>query len=227
MAFWKRRADPPAPPPPPPAIDWQKTNEASRQIVDYLADAYNKPPRGVHAETVIGAAAALAGAYAQRSVFAMEPGTGFVLSDEVSDLMLGGGGKIGRPLVEIILRAAESAGAARDQLPDPLAINTRVVAAFGSTWYPPLSVPESNYPHEWSPNATVRHRERIDAILAGCELNSVESAVALTDATAELLKWTAKVFDPRLAATLALEVMISVAKLRPLDHQVGPVAACA
>jgi hypothetical protein len=132
------------------------------------------------------------------------------------------GGEIEQSLVSIILKFAESAGAPRDRLPDPQAINQRVIAAFGSNSYPPLSVPKANYPHEWSPDATVRHRERIDALLAAYKLNPVEGSAALTAATAGLVKLTAKTLDPLIGATLALEIVIGVTKMRPLERQVAP-----
>jgi hypothetical protein len=220
MAFGKRRVESPVESPAPPAaIDWKKATEASRVIIDYLVAAY-RDPRGTHAETVIGAAAALAGAYAQRSVQPMAPGTGYVVSDKVSEIMFSGGA-IGQPLVGIILQFAESAGVPRDRLPDPQAINQRVIAAFNSSSYPPLSVPQDNYPNEWSPNASVRHCTRINALLAEYQLNAMEGAVALTAATAGLIKLTANAIDPGIATTLALEIMIGVSKMRPLEREVG------
>ena len=220
MIFGKRRVDSSGPPK---ALDWNKATDASRDIIDYLVNAY-KDQRGTHAETVIGAAAALSGAYAQRSVQPVAPGIGYVVSDKVFDLMFSGG-ESGKPLVGIILQFAESAGVPRDRLPDPQAINQRAVAAFGSSSYPPLSVPQANYPREWSPDATVRHRGRIDALLARRHLNPLEGAAALAAATAELVKLTAKTLDPLIGATLALEIMIGVAKMRPLEREIASTTA--
>jgi hypothetical protein len=225
MAFWKRRGgssesqQAPSVSGSSPTTDWKKVTEASQEIIDFLVNAY-RDSRGTHSETVIGAAAALAGAYAQQSVQPMAPGTQYVISDRVSDLMFNDT-VIGQSLVGIILRSAEGAGVARAQLPDPQAINSRVIAAFGSKSFPPLSVPRANYPHEWSPNASVRHRARVDAILDARQLNPLEGAVALTTATAGLIKLTATAIDPRIATTLALEIMIGVSKMRPLAAAVG------
>ncbi len=200
-------------------VDWNRATAASKDVVNLLLETY-KDERGVHVETVIGAAAALAGAQALRAASPMLPGTQYVVSAEADDLLMKGS-VTGQSLTGIILQFAENVGVARSELPDPREINNRVIAAFGTSRFPPLSVPQVNYPREWSPDATVRLRDRLDILFVSKELNAVEGAVACVAATASLIKMTAESIDPKISTTLALEIMIAVSHMRPLNRVFG------
>jgi hypothetical protein len=200
-------------------VDWKKATAASQDVVTLLLEVY-KDQRGVHVETVIGAAAALAGAQALRAASPLLPGTQYVVSAEADDLLMKGS-VIGQSLTGIILQFAENVGVARSELPDPREINNRVIAAFGTSPFPPLSVPQVNYPREWSPDATVRLRDRLDFLLVSKELNAIEGAVACVAATASLIKMTVESIDPKISTTLALEIMIAVSHMRPLGREFG------
>jgi hypothetical protein len=199
--------------------DWTKVTLVSKDIINFLLQRYDDK-RGVHVETVIGAAAALAGAYALRAAAPLLPGTQYVISEDANDLLFTGTA-IGRPLTGIILQFAEGAGVRGNDLPDPAKINERVIAAFGGTEFPPISVPRRHYPREWSPDATVRLRPSLDLLLTQKGLNALESAVALTAATAGLIQMTSQSIDPKISTTLALEIMIGVSHMRPLDREFG------
>ena len=200
-------------------VDWQKATAASRDIVTMLLETY-KDSHGVHVETVIGAAAALAGAQALQAASPMLPGSQYVVSSDADDLLMIGSA-IGQSLTGIILQFAENAGVAQSELPDPFAINSRVIAAFGKSPFPPLSVSPLHYPLEWSPDATVRLRDKLGFLLVSKDLNAVEGAVACTAATATLIKMSAASIDPKISTTLALEIMIGVSHMRPLERTLG------
>jgi hypothetical protein len=97
-----------------------------------------------------------------------------------------------------------------------------VLKPFGSDRYPPLSIPQKHYPHEWSPNASVRLRAPLDRLFAKKGLNNLQAAATVACATGALIKMTAKTLDPQIATTLALEMMIAVSRMRPLDKEIGP-----
>jgi len=202
-----------------PSVDSKKATAAAKDLIALLTKSYTDA-RGVHAETVIGAAASLAGAYTLRAAVPLQPGTQWVLSSEAVELICQGG-PVGKPLADIILQSAQKQARARDWRPDIVAMRARASAAIGSSPYPPLSVPAQHYPREWSPNATVRLRPQVDRLMAEKSLNPHEAALALTLATGELIAMTATTLDPRIAATLALEIMIGVSYMRPLAHEFG------
>jgi hypothetical protein len=200
------------------AFDWKKVEAVAPEIVALLMEKY-ADARGVHVETIVGAAAALAGATALRAVHPIAPGHQYVLSAEVDDLLFEGKA-VGKSMTGLVLEFAEKSGLPPDCRPDIVEIRKRVVEAFGSKSYPPLSVSADHYPREWSPNATVRLRAEVDNILAKGHLSKTESAVALACSVGALINMTAKAVDPQVTTTLALEILVGVSRMRPLAAEI-------
>ena len=188
---------------------------ASNDIATYLINSYQNP-RGVHAETVIAAAAALAGEFALRGVEPALPERGWVASVRASSLIFGNPAKDEPGLWYLLRYGALKAGAQEAELPQPAEVWTRVTGAVGGAPFPPLSVPERHYPHEWSPSACPRLRGGIEAIARTHGLHGADTAKAMTLAIVLLFQQTNEALPPAIAATLALEVMVGVAHMVPM-----------
>jgi hypothetical protein len=190
---------------------------ASSEIAKFLIESYRNE-RGVHAETILAAAAALAGEFALRAVEPVLPETGWVISDKINPLLFEDERRGKATLWTVVRTGAERAGAAPEDLPDPVAVVARVAAAVGGSPFPPLSIPDRHYPHEWSPNACPRLRGGIEKIAAEQGLSAGDTAMALAYAIALLIAQTKDVLPPAIAATLALEVMVGVSRMVPMKQ---------
>ncbi len=189
------------------------------EIADFLIQQY-RTDRGVHAETLLGAVAALAGEFALRAAEPELPQDGWVLSDNVNGILFEDEGS-----GEITMWSIIRIGASRDDpggegLPDPVEVVARVGSAVGGSPFPPLSVPAEHYPHEWSPNACPRYRADIEKIGERNGLGKKDLALALALAITLLIANTREVLDPAIAATLALEIMIGVSRMAPLEEPI-------
>ncbi len=183
---------------------------AGKAICD-MAIAYYQNERGVHAETVIGALAALFGEWTLRATDAPLPAEGWVMSEDATDIMLGGLD----PLWGVVSVFAERAGVGEAEMPDSQDTIARTVAAIGRR-YPALSVPEKHFPLEWSPVAAPRFRERVQQIADAHELSGREIAAACAMATGLAISMTKDVVDPRITLRLSQEIAFGVARMAPL-----------
>lgn len=192
--------------------------QAASEIVQMLVAAY-RTQRGVHSETVIGAAAALAGEIALRVSEAQLPDSGWVLSQRASALLSEDTAE--RPsMAAIVLQGALAARGKQEDLPDVREAAQRIANAVGGSPFPPLSVPQGHFPHEWSPNACPRYRDRLDELFDKHGLEGDQRAIAAALAVAMLITQTKDVLAPETAATLALEIMLGVARMRPLSEPI-------
>lgn len=199
-------------------VNWPKAMAEVKGLVDLLMARY-EDERGIHAETVIGAAAAVAGAYALRATTDLAPGdAGYVVSAD-ADALLFGTGADSVPLTTVVLDFAEAAGLKPENRPDTADIRRRVAAAIGSSTFPPLSIPRGHTPREWSPNAVVRLRPELDRLFADKGLGLTDAAAALAGATGSLIRLAAPTLDPAISTLLALEIMIGVSRMRPNDRE--------
>ena len=171
---------------------------------------------GVHAETIIGAAAALAGEFALRAAEPKLPENGWVISQGAHRIIFGDGGADPVGLWHLICEGAVQAGATPSALPQTEAVAARTAQAVGGSPYPPLSVPDKHYPHEWSPNACPRLRQAIEKTAAQHGIDHGDTARALALAIVLLIAQTKAVLPPATSATLALEIMAGVARMAPL-----------
>lgn len=195
----------------------QAASAAAPEIVAFLIASYRNA-QGVHSETIIGAAAALTGEFALRAVEPKLPETGWVMSEKASGVIFGDHGKSKAGLWDFIRQAAIIAGASEATLPEPYEVMARIAKAVGGSPFPPLSIPNKHYPHEWSPNACPRLRGDIDKFAAKHGIAGIETANTLTLAIVQLIAQTAQVLPPAIAATLALEVMVGTAHMAPMKQ---------
>ncbi len=194
-------------------------DSASTDILDYLIASYRNE-RGVHTETIIGGAAALAG---ETVLCAVEPRLpdqiGCVFSERATYAIFGFPGvQDGEGgLWNYIRLAAIEAGAKIEDLPTAKDVIGRVADAVGSDCFPPISVPNCHYPQEWSPNACPRLRSGLHEIFAAHKVKGLAAAKAVVLAIVLLIIQTKNVLNPVVSATLALEVMAGVARMVPLQ----------
>ena len=200
-------------------MNTDRTMQAGLQLTRLLVKAYESD-RGVHAETVIGAAAALAGDFALRAAEPDPPATGYLVSERAGALLFGTDPLGTTGLCGVIRQGAVKAGAAESEIPELEDITARIKEAMEGGPYPPLSVPEEHYPQEWSPNACPRLRGAVDEICRSHGLTGKGAATALVVACAFLINETRQVLPPEIGACLALETMIGVARMAPvMDEQ--------
>ena len=197
----------------------EAARKASTEAARVLIEAY-RTERGVHAETLIGAAAALTGEFALRAMEPVLPDEGWVMSETVNLLLFENEERGEIALWTVIRTGAVRAGASLDDLPNPVDVVFRVAEKVGSSPFPPLTIPERHYPHEWSPNACPRLRGMIEEITNKHDLSKTERAMAMAFAIIILIEETKEVLPPAIAATLALEIMIGVSRMAPMREPV-------
>lgn len=192
---------------------------AAQDMTGALMQAYRNE-QGVHAETIIGAAAALCGEFA---LCAAAEKSGQVLPDSgwvvggIADALLYSGEISAWTLIRV---AAARAGADDAALPDMAEIVARTASAIGGSPFPQLSVPNQHYPHEWSPNACPRHRAAIAEIADRHGLSGEETVLALALSVSILISQTKEVIAPALTARLAADIMIGVSRMAPMQAEV-------
>ena len=194
------------------------TMRAGAELTRLLVRSY-KTDHGVHAETVIGAAGALAGDFALRAMERNPKASGFITSKKVSQLLFGTDPLGTTGLCGVIRQGAVKAGAAEAAIPELEDITARVKQAMEGGPYPPLSVPHEHYPQEWSPNACPRLRGAVAEICQSHGLDGQKSATALVIACAFLINETRQVLPPEIGASIALEMMIGVARMAPVTEE--------
>lgn len=200
-------------------MNTDRTMQAGLQLTRLLVKTYESD-RGVHAETVIGAAAALAGDFALRAAEPDPPATGYIVSERAGALLFGTDPLGTTGLCGVIRQGAVKAGAAESEIPELEDITARIKEAMEGGPYPPLSAPEEHHPQEWSPNACPRLRGAADEICRSHGLTGKGAATALVVACAFLINETRHVLPPEIGARIALETMIGVARMAPvMDEQ--------
>jgi hypothetical protein len=188
----------------------EKILAAAQAIALHLRNSYTSP-RGVHAETIIGAAAAITGEWSLAACGLPVAGDSWVVVPATNALLVEGESAVSR----LIVAAVRQAGGAVDKLPDGPTLLARTAAAIGRT-FPPLTVDSSHFPQEWSPLAAPRFR--VDVSMIGEEhglRGPKEIFTACGVATSLLIAATAQVLDPTIAGTLALEMMVAVSRMSP------------
>jgi hypothetical protein len=242
-----RRTQPPGGEPPPPRPQHQSQREkprtveppslqspepeqvnanafpASKEFTRLLLANYGDRNGNVHAPSVIGAAAALTGEFAQRAGgVALNTGKpGYVFGDAINAVLLEGGENGQVTVWHCLQRAARDAGLAERDLFDPIDVVKNIANAVGGPSFPPLTVPRQHYPHEYSPNACVRLRPRVIAIADQFNLSRRDLAIALAISIYQLILLTKDVLPPAVSVRLAAEIAFGVAKMNPLNEVIG------
>lgn len=195
------------------------TMRAGAELTRLLVKSYQSE-NGVHAETVIAAAAALAGDFALRAAEPNPPASGYIVSEKAGALLFGTDPLGTTGLCGVIRQGAVKAGANEQAIPELEEITARITEAMEEGGpYPPLTVPDEHFPQEWSPNACPRLRAAAADICKSHGLNAPKSATALVIACAFLINETRQVLPPEIGARLALETMIGVARMAPVTEE--------
>lgn len=187
--------------------------KAGEDITKMLMSYYHQEHQGIHAETIICAAAALMGEWSLRSLEQPLPKEGWVVSSGVNEVMIEGK----EPLLLIVEKCARELGLSDKQIPDPVEVVARTVSAFGSS-YPPLTVPKENFPSEWSPAACVQFCKGVETIAEKHLLKPKEIPLACTLSITHLLMLTKDALDPEIGVKLAYEMSIATARMAPMSQ---------
>jgi hypothetical protein len=209
------------------AEDLAKAESAAHALAQMLRHAYTDRHNCIHAPTIVGGAAALAGEFALRAAGLPLPKMGFVFGDPINAILFEGGDDQAT-LWEIIETTASALGLPREDLPDAREIFGRIAAAAATimqrrgdgTVFPPLSIPDEHYPTEWSPNAGPRLRGAVREIALRYWLTPRQTALALGMATGNLIHQGKDLLPPKIAFRLAVEVMFATAKMAPLTDRI-------
>jgi len=196
---------------------------ASKEFIAFMMGRYDSGGGLIHAESVIGAAAALTGEFAQRAAGVPfgngQPG--YIFGDAINEVLIEGAAQGRATVWDCIAHAARSAGLRESEIPDPVAVMQAVAAAAGGPEFPPLTVPKKHYPHEYSPNACVRLRPHVLKIADRYDLSRRDLCIALAMATGGLIQITKDTLPPVISVRLAAEIAFGVAKMAPLNEPIG------
>jgi hypothetical protein len=209
--------------PPEPEQVNPKMLPAAQALARLLLADYGDRNGNVHAPSVIGAAAALTGEFAQRAG-GVEPGTGkpgYIFGDAINEVLLEGRDKGRTTVWDCLTRAWREAGLPENEIFDPVDVIRNVADAVGGPSFPPLTVPNAHYPHEYSPNACVRLRPKVIAVADQFDLSRRDLAIALAMAVYQLILLTRDAIPPAISVRLAAEICFGVAKMNPLTAVLG------
>ncbi|WP_020591381.1 hypothetical protein [Kiloniella laminariae] len=201
---------------------------AGLEIISLLMKHYNRPS-GLHNETLLGAAAALAGESALLAAQSGGAAEGRLITGKALRLIFS---PVSSPVKSAVNSPVKSSGKTvwtiirlvlrregiEIPLPDPEAAVKRVTDALGSSPFPPLSIPVQYHPREWSPNACPNLRLKVNEIAARYDLDREGKTMALGFALAYMLAKAGQMIDLQVALTLVLETMIGVAHMPPLKQ---------
>jgi hypothetical protein len=196
---------------------------ASKEFIAFLLARYDSGDGVVHAESIIGAAAALTGEFAQRAAGVLfgDGKPGYVFGDPINEVLIEGREQGRITVWDCIAHAARSTGLRESEMPDPIEVIKWGAATAGGPEFLPLTVPKENYPHEYAPNASVRLRPYILKIADRYDLSRRDLCIALGMATAGLIQITKDTLPPAISVRLAAEIAFGVAKMMPLSEPIG------
>jgi hypothetical protein len=196
-----------------------KTLAAAQEFTALLLAEYGDGEGRIHAPSVIGAAAALTGEFAQRAggISLEKAKPGYVFADAINEVLLEGAEKGRATVWDCLQRAGRDAGLSEREIVDPIEVIKNVAAAVGGPSFPPLTVPREHYPHEYSPNACVRLRPKVIAIADRLDLSRRDRAIGLAMAIHGLILLTKDVVPAAISLRLGAEIVFGVAKMNPLS----------
>ncbi len=225
MSFGRRqprpeRVRPQAPPlqPAAPNENLRHCANAATDLVAMLLAAYTVRDR-LDAQSAIAAAAALTGEFALRAAGVSLPERGAVSGNAADDVLFAGAPEGRATAWMFMMHAAMEAGVAAHALPRIEALAAAIAQAPGEALRS-LGVQENQVPRELPENVGPRFRYRVIATADTHDLSLREVTVALGAATGQLILRTQHDFPPAIAATLAAETMLAVARMAPLAEAV-------
>lgn len=195
--------------------DLKKISQAGGKIAQFLMQAY-RDERGVHVETIVGAAAALAGEFALRASVPRLPDSGWIAGGPADALMFRGFPDKRITMWQVVQVVVLGTGTDMSQLPNLDLIATRASESIGKQFPPKLSVPVQHYPHEFSPNVGPRFRKDVAAIAHELGLDPTETALALAFTVGMLIKNAHNIVPANILALLAAELMVAMTRIAPL-----------
>jgi hypothetical protein len=208
-------AAPSAAPQQPAGNELKKISQAGGKIAQFLMQAY-RDGRGVHVETIVAAAAALAGEFALRASAPRLPDSGWIAGAPADALIFGGFPDKRVTMWGVVHTVLVGSGADNSKLPNMNLIATRASSLIGKEFPPKLSVPLQHFPHEFSPNAAPRFRNDVAAIAREFGLDPTETALALAFTLAMLIKNAHGIVPVDILAMLAAEIMVAMTRMAPL-----------
>src|SRR3954464_10743127 len=101
---------------------------ASKELIAFLLASYDSSSGLVHAESIIGAAAALTGEFAQRAAGVPfgNGKPGYVFGDAINEVLIEGNSQGRATVWDCIVHAARSTGLRESEVPDPIAVMKNV-----------------------------------------------------------------------------------------------------
>jgi hypothetical protein len=137
-------AAPSAAPQQPAGNELKKISQAGGKIAQFLMQAY-RDGRGVHVETIVAAAAALAGEFALRASAPRLPDSGWIAGAPADALIFGGFPDKRVTMWGVVHTVLVGSGADNSKLPNMNLIATRASSLIGKEFPPKLSVRFSTF----------------------------------------------------------------------------------
>lgn len=201
-------------------MDVNKLRPAGTEIMQTLVKGYRNN-QGIHAETVIGGGAALAGEFALRAAGIDLPKGPAWVAGGIADPLLYSAGDDKVTMWALLKLGAVNAGLSPEDVPDVAEIVVRTDKAIGQSPFPPLSVGREHFPLEWSPDAAPRFRDAIKSIAIRHQLDPAETALAIIFAIMMLIEETKHLVPVKVTLRLATEIMIGVSRMAPVESPIS------
>lgn len=203
-------------------------DEASDDLIELVANYYGERAQeviegiGPNTEDLLGALAAITADQLVSvcvSPESIRESSRWIIGDEVDDLLYRRGQDT---LYIIIVSGALADGMPFDELPTMEPIVSKASEGDNLIYVPPYSVDEAFYPNDWPPNAAVRFRGHVNALLDKHKIKGEERAMACAFATAKMVKMATEHYDdPQTPLLIALETLAGVARMTPLQQEIG------
>lgn len=205
-------------------------DEASDEIIELVANYYGKRAKkmqdglGPSAENMLGALAAITADQLVKVCVSPQnivQSSRWISGNEVDDLLYK------RPddtLFIVIAAACLSLGMRHDELPSMEAIVRKASEGDNLLVFPSLSVDERFHPRDWPPNAAVRFRAFVKAILDRHKIKGEERAITCAFATSKIVKFACErdLFsdEPYVPLLIALETLAGCSRMTPLEKEI-------
>lgn len=200
-------------------------DEASDEIIELVANYYNgqgtQDGQGPSTDDMLGALGAITADQLVKVCVSpdnIKQSSRWILGQQVDDLLYR---RADDTLYIIVCSGALALGMAFESLPDMEEIVGRASMGDLLPVVPPLTVDEAFYPQDWPPNAAVRFRPYVNAILDKHTVRGEERAMACAFATAKMIRMATEHYDDaQVPLLIALETLAGVARMTPLEKEI-------